>query len=315
MKRRFIKTFLVSIVVFSLLWSGIIYKTVIRADSEIDDGSNVIARLLDGKKDITFLMLGIDAQDVFKSSGARTDTMMLCKADRDTGNISILSIPRDTKTWIPGRANEEKINHAHAYGGAEVSVDSVASMLGVDLEYYVKVDYNIVKEFVDIIDGVEIDVPMDMHYTALSADPPLRIDLRQGYQTLDGDQALQFIRFRKGYIDQDLGRIKAQQQFMKAAIKKTLRPANITNIPKMIKSYYGNIDTNIPLDLIMTFGMNAKKFDTEKIEMATLPGNPETIEGVSYFIADKIESQILVERMFTDYRAVQNTEDYDEESN
>lgn len=117
MKRRFLKTFLISLVLFSVLWSGIIYKTVTKADSEDEEyQDNLIDRLLDGKKDITFLMLGVDAKDVAESSGARSDTIMLCKADRSTGDISILSIPRDTKVQIRGRMNEEKINHAHAYG-------------------------------------------------------------------------------------------------------------------------------------------------------------------------------------------------------
>ena len=113
------------------------------------------------------------------------------------------------------------------------SVKAVKDLLGIDLEYYVKVDlYNIVKEMVDIIGGVDIYVPMDMKYSDPVADPPLYIDLKKGYQTLDGDKALQFLRFRKGYADQDLGRIRAQQEFMKAAIEKALRPANIVNILK-----------------------------------------------------------------------------------
>ncbi len=316
MKRRFLKTFLISLVLFSVLWSGIIYKTVTKADSEDEEyQDNLIDRLLDGKKDITFLMLGVDAKDVAESSGARSDTIMLCKADRSTGDISILSIPRDTKVQIRGRMNEEKINHAHAYGGPEASMEAVGDLLGIDLDYYVKVDYNIVKEYVNILGGVEVDVPMDMEYSDLAADPPLHINLSKGYQTLDGDKALQFLRFRKGYADQDLGRIRAQQEFMKAAIEKTLRPANIVNVPKMIKSYYDNVDTNIPLDLITKFAMNAKRFDTERIEAATLPGDGEYVEGVSYFIPDQEESKKLVEMMFTEHRSVENIEDYNDEIN
>ena len=308
------KTFLISLVLFSVLWTGIIYRTLSKADSvdDEDDKDTLIDRLLDGTKDITFLVLGVDAKDLDNSQGTRSDTMMLCRVDRSTGDISILSIPRDTKMQLPGRVNEEKINHAHAHGGPEYSVMAVGELLGIDLEYYVKVDYNIVREYVDILDGVEVDVPMDMQYKDLAADPPLYIDLRQGYQTLDGDQALQFLRFRKGYIDQDLGRIRAQQQFMKAAIEKTLRPANVINIPKMMKSYYNNVDTNIPLDLITRFAMNAGRFDSERLEMTTLPGQDRYIGNVSYFIADEEESRRLVERMFLDYRAVESTDEYDE---
>ncbi|CCQ92625.1 Cell envelope-related transcriptional attenuator [[Clostridium] ultunense Esp] len=318
MKKTFLKSFFVSFIIFSLVWSGFIYKTVIKATSDGEEEEykeTFIDRLMDGKDDITFLLLGVDSKDVSKSSGARTDTMMLCRVDKSTGDATILSIPRDTKARIRGRKYEEKINHAHAYGGPELSVKAVKDLLGIDLEYYVKVDYKIVREFVDLIGGVELDVPMDMKYSDPVADPPLYIDLNKGYQTLDGDKALQFLRFRKGYADQDLGRIKAQQQFIKAAADKALRPANIVNIPQMIKSYYNNVDTNIPLDVIMKFAMKANTFNTESIQAATLPGDTKYISGVSYFIPYEEETNKLVKSLFTEHRTVENIEDMDDELN
>lgn len=316
MKKTFLKTFFISIIVFSVVWSGFIYKTVIKAEGEEEVYKETFMdRLVDGKDDIIFLVLGVDSKDTSKNSKTRSDTMMLCRADKSTGDISILSIPRDTKTRIRGRQNEEKINHAHAYGGPELSVKAVKDLLGIDLEYYVRVDYNIVKEYVNLIDGVDIYVPMDMKYSDPVADPPLYINLKKGQQVLYGDEALQFLRFRKGYANQDLGRIEAQQQFVKSAIEKTLRPENIVNIPQMIKSYYDYVDTNIPLDIIMKFGMKAKKFSTQGIQMATLPGEGEYINGVSYFIPDKEESDRLVKTMFTEQRTVESFSDDGNEVN
>lgn len=318
MKKTFFKTFFISFIVFSLVWGGFIYKTVIKATSENDIGEykeTFIDRLIEGKDDLTFLLLGVDSKDVNKSSGTRTDTIILCRVDKSTGEISMLSIPRDTRVRIRGRKYEEKINHAHAYGGPELSVKAVKDLLGIDLEYYVKVDYNVVREFVDFIGGVEIDVPMDMKYRDPAADPPLYIDLKKGYQTLDGDKALQFLRFRKGYKDQDLGRIRAQQAFMKAAIEKALRPSNIVNIPQMIKSYYEHVETNIPLDLIMKFAMKAKVFNTESIQASTLPGQSKYINGVSYFIPDEEETNRLVKSLFTDRTTVENIDDKNDEVN
>ena len=319
MKKTFLKTFFISIIIFSVVWSGFIYKTVIKAESEVEEQEvykgNFIDRLLDGKDDITFLVLGVDSKDTNKSSKTRSDTMMLCRADKSTGDISILSIPRDTKARIRGRQNEEKINHAHAYGGPELSVKAVKDLLGIDLEYYVRVDYKIVEEYVDLIDGVDVYVPMDMKYSDPVADPPLYINLKKGQQVLYGDESLQFLRFRKGYANQDLGRIEAQQQFMKSAIEKTLRPENIANIPQMIKSYYDHVDTNIPLDIIMKFGMKAKKFSTEGIQTATLPGEGEYVSGVSYFIPYKEESDRLVKTMFTEHRTVESLRDDSSEVN
>ena len=293
---------------FTALWTGFIYKTVIIAEGEngVDyEEDSFFNRLIKDKDDITFLLMGVDSYDVKKSSGTRTDTMIVCKVNKSTGKISMLSIPRDTKAIIRGRKNEEKINHAHAYGGPDLAVKAVKDLLGIDLEYYVKVDYKIVKEFVDIIGGVEIDVPMDMKYSDPVADPPLYIDLKAGLQVLDGDKALQFLRFRKGYSDQDLGRIRAQQQFIKATIKQTLKVENIGKIPQLIKTYYNNVETNIPLDLILKFAVNVNNYNVEDIQMATLPGEPKYIGGVSYYVPNEEEMKTLIDSMFND-----NNEEY-----
>lgn len=303
MKRKFFRTFFISLIMFAVLWTGFIYKTVIIAEGEDEvdyEEEGFLDRLMGGKDNITFLLLGVDSKDVKKSTGTRTDTMILCKVNKSTGKISMLSIPRDTKAYIRGRNGEEKINHAHAYGGPELSVKAVKDLLGVDLEYYVKVDYSIVKEFVDIIGGVEVDVPMDMKYSDPTADPPLYINLKAGLQVLDGDKALQFLRFRKGYADQDLGRIRAQQQFIMAAIKQALKIENVGKIPQMIKTYYDNVETNIPLDLILKFAVNIKNYDIEGMQMDTLPGQAKYINGVSYYVPNEEEMKTIVDTMFND---------------
>lgn len=303
MKKRFFRTFFVSLILFAALWTGFIYKTVIIAEGEdevVIEDEGFLDRLIKGKDDISFLLMGVDSKDVKNSSGTRTDTMILCRVNKSTGKISMLSIPRDTKAMIRGRRNEEKINHAHAYGGPDLSMSAVKDLLGIDLQYYVKVDYKIVEEFVDIIGGVEVDVPMDMKYSDPVADPPLYIDLKAGLQVLDGDKALQFLRFRKGYSDQDLGRIRSQQQFMKAAIKQALKVENIGKIPQMIKTYYNNVETNIPLDLILKFAVSANSYDIDGIQTATLPGEPKYINGVSFYVPNEEEMKTIVDNMFND---------------
>lgn len=317
MKKKFLRTFFISFVLFAVLWTGFIYKTIIIAEGEdeVEYEKGFIERIIDGKEDISFLLLGVDSNDVTKSKGIRTDTIILCKVNKETGNISMLSIPRDTRARIRGRQYEEKINHAHSYGGPELAVKAVKDLIGIDLEYYVKVDYQIVKEFVDIIGGVEVDVPMNMKYSDPTADPPLYINLSEGLQVLDGDESLQFLRFRKGYADQDLGRIKSQQQFIKAAIKQSLNMENIGKIPKMVKSYYDNVETNIPLDLILKFASKAKNYNIQEIQMATLPGESKYISGISYYIPYEEETNILIEQMFTDQEEAQNKKDTTEALN
>ncbi|MBW4827300.1 MAG: LCP family protein [Clostridiaceae bacterium] len=309
MKKKFRKTFFISFLAFAILYSGAAYYYINIRDKETRSNADLFDKFRnedDGNDELTFLLLGIDSKDVSSDEKERSDTMMLCNVNKSTGSVSVLSIPRDTRVDIRGRRNKEKINHAHMYGGPDLSVKTVRDFLGIDLDYYVRVDYKIVEEFVDLIGGVEVDVPIDMRYSDLAADPPLHINLKEGRQVLDGDKALQFLRFRKGYKDQDLGRIRAQQQFIESAISKTLKPGNIVKIPKMVETYYRYVDTNIPLETIMRFALKAKDINTENLEMATLPGEPEMIDKISYYIVYEEEMNELVKNMFINHETVEN---------
>lgn len=306
MRKKFFKSFFISFLIFVFIYSGTVYYLANADDEDNVDSTFFDSISEDNNEGLTFLLLGIDTKDLSVDSKERSDTMMLCNINRSTGKISILSIPRDTRAFIRGRKSEEKINHAHAYGGPELSVKAVKDLLGIDLDYFVRVDYKIVKEYVDLIGGVEVDVPQNMHYEDPTADPPLYIDLKEGRQVLDGDKSLQFLRFRKGYKDQDIGRIRAQQQFIQATMKQSLKPGNIIRLPQIISTYYKYVDTNIPLDQILIYATKAKDFSSDNMEMATIPGEPKTINGISYFIPYEEETGELVRNMFLEHKTVDN---------
>lgn len=306
MKKKFFKSFFISFLIFVFIYGGTVYYLANADDEDNVDSTFFDSISEDNNEGLTFLLLGIDTKDLSIDSKERSDTMMLCNIDRSTGKVSILSIPRDTRAFIRGRKSEEKINHAHAYGGPELSVKAVKDLLGIDLDYFVRVDYKIVKEYVDLIGGVEVDVPQNMHYEDPTADPPLYIDLKEGRQVLDGDKSLQFLRFRKGYKDQDIGRIRAQQQFIQATMKQSLKPGNIIRLPQIISTYYKYVDTNIPLDQILIYATKAKDFSSDNMEMATIPGEPKTINGISYFIPHEEETGELVKNMFLEHKTVDN---------
>ena len=250
---------------------------------------------------INFLLMGVDSQESNETSNVRTDTLMVFNVNKSSGEISILSIPRDTRTPIEGRKYQEKINHTHVYGGPELVLETVSDLLNLDLENYVVADYKFVEEFIDIIGGVEVDVPMDMKYEDPVAEPPLYIDITEGLQTLDGDKSLQYLRFRKGYADADLGRIRAQQSFMKSLIKQTLKPLNILKAPLMLKAYNENINTNISIGTIAKYSLKLRKYDLANMNTETLPGDAKTIKGVSYFIHSEEKTKTLVKEMFQKY--------------
>ncbi|WP_409228245.1 LCP family protein [Gudongella sp. SC589] len=241
-----------------------------------------------------FLLLGIDSSDYSEVSSVRSDTIMLVDMNTSSGEINIISIPRDTRAPIEGRKSPEKINHSFAYGGPELTLSTVRNLLGIELDHYVLADYQLVKEFVDLVGGVDIHVPMDMKYSDPVADPPLHIDLKEGEQTLDGEKALQYLRFRKGYKDADLGRVRAQQEFMKELFGQSIKLGNISKIPGMIGIYNNNMETNISFFEMVIYGVQSLRLDMDKINGYTLPGSAKMMEGLSYFIHDHNETEQLL---------------------
>lgn len=278
-KSSFLRVFLVSLILFI-------------------GGLFLINAILEKKEDhFRILVLGVDSKDYKLNKSVRSDTIILADFNAKTGTINLISIPRDTKTPIKGRKNEEKINHSFAYGGPQLTLETVSNLLNIEIDNCLVVDYQAVREYINLIGGVDLYVPMDMKYSDPVADPPLYIDLKEGDQNLDGDKALQFLRFRKGYKNADLGRIQAQQTFLKAMIKQSVKPSNIIKIPRLVKIYKENIETNLPLLRAFKEGLFFFKYDLDNIESITLKGQSKTIGGVSYYIIDEGELEGLVNNL------------------
>ncbi|MBU5438782.1 LCP family protein [Tissierella sp. MSJ-40] len=326
MKKKLLLSFIIAFMCFTLIFMAVDRKFFSKNNSAVvsDTGSDEDINLDEKGKisdEILFLLMGIDdkggidkvkerkakSQEGYQSTGNRSDTMMLCKVNFKTGEINIISIPRDTKVRIRGRKNDSKINAAYSLGGAYLAVDTVRDLLNIDLNYYVTVDYKAVIEIVDAIGGVEIDVPRDMEYTDPTDDPPLNINIKKGLQVLDGDKAHGFLRWRKNndrtveYPEGDIDRIKAQQMFMKELIKQTLRPKNILKLPALIETYFNNVETNIPIGVVLQGARLATKIDMDNITTEIIPGEAKYIGPTSYYIYDKVEIESLVKTMFSDY--------------
>lgn len=232
---------------------------------------------------INFLIMGVDTNDLQSSKNSRTDTIMVASLDKENNKVSIISIPRDTRVEISGRKYKDKINHAHVYGGVNLTKEAVEKLLKINIHNFITVDYLIIKKIVDEIGGVEIDVPMDMKYSDPYSDPPLRIDLKKGVQVLNGDEAIQFLRFRKGYTDQDLGRIRAQQEFIKAMLKKMVNPKIIIKIPKLVDISLDYTETDLTKSEIIKYSLYGIKIKPEEIKMGTIPGGSKMINNIWYY--------------------------------
>ncbi|MBU5255989.1 LCP family protein [Tissierella praeacuta] len=315
MKKKFILSFILSLICFTLVFK-LFGDKIFLGKNSIPVTDNVPQKELDLGEDnkiekrveneILFLMMGVDANGTGEYKNIRTDTMMLFKVNFQNGEINLLSIPRDTRVLVKGK--KDKINHAHSYGGPELTMRTVRDFLNLDIDYYVKVDYNAVMKIVDAIGGVEIDVPFDMKYKDNTPGyPPLNINIKKGLRVLDGKNAHDFLRWRKNnsrtvqYPEGDVGRIKAQQMFMRELIKQTLKPKNIIKIPFLVETYINNVETNIPTKEILKGAKLASKIDIDSIKTDIIPGGGKTIRGTSYFIYDEAETEELVRNIFRDY--------------
>lgn len=209
----------------------------------------------------TFLVVGTDYEDY------HTDTIMVISLDTAADGADIVSIPRDTQVDVS--RNPQKINAAYGVGGIKQLNKEIKSIIGFVPNYHIAVSLEAFKELVDAVGGVEFDVPKNMD--KVDTAQGLHIHLKKGIQILDGDKALQLVRYR-GYPDADMGRIKVQQRFLMALARKLLRVSNITKIDDFIDIFNEHVETNLSLRDMQWFARKVMQFDPEKdITVQTLP--------------------------------------------
>lgn len=242
-------------------------------------------------KAFSVLILGVDGD----GKQTRTDILVLARYEPRQNMLSLVSIPRDTRAEIPGRERPEKIGHAHAYGGPELTVKTVEKLLGVDIPYYVRLDFRAFAELVDELGGVELDVEKAMHYDDNSQD--LHIHLRPGKQVLDGDKALQYVRFRHDNQG-DIGRIKRVQKFLLALIE-SQKKAGMSNLRNLVSTGMKYVDTNLSAPQALALAKQARNLDQMTVVTASLPGKSVGIkeggQNVYYWEIDKEATSKVVE--------------------
>lgn len=240
------------------------------------------------KKNI--VVLGVDerADDV-----GRSDTLFVVMFDSKTKSASLLSIPRDTRVRIPGHG-WDKINHAYAYGGRELTQKTVEELLGLKINNYVMVDFKGFTGLVDAIGGIDIDVEKDMYYH--DTWDGFTIDLKKGRQHLDGKTAIQYVRYRDE--EGDIGRIRRQQHFLMAVYDKITSADMLLHIPGLAKQLTSMVKTDLPLSDMMDLGKALHSMVKEKgLSMAMVPGTPKYIDGISYWLPDITDLRELMVKM------------------
>jgi len=198
-----------------------------------------------------------------------TDTLMLASVDTENGTVDIVSIPRDTRVDVSWQG--PKINSVFAMTGGNIYrlMEEVEKLVGFMPDFYVVLHLQAFVELVDVLGGVRLNVPFPMQYSAPYDSPPLHINLEPGLQTLTGEQAMHFVRYRTN--DGDLGRVQRQQTFLRAVAAESLQIRNVPRIPALIEIFSEHVDTNLPVSGMTYLARQMMGAGDERLNFHTMP--------------------------------------------
>ena len=223
------------------------------------------------------LLLGVDERE---NDIGRSDTMIVMTVNPTKQSINMLSLPRDTRTEIVGHGTSDKMNHAYAYGGIPMAINTVEEFLDIPIDYYVKMNMEGFQEIVDAVGGITVENDMDLAYKGYT--------FPKGTLTLDGEEALIYSRIRKEDPRGDFGRQMRQRQVIQAVMNKGASLSSLANYQGIFAALGNNVETNLSFDEMMSIQRHYKSA-LSSIEQMTLEGQGQTINGVWYLIIPEEE--------------------------
>jgi polyisoprenyl-teichoic acid--peptidoglycan teichoic acid transferase len=293
-RKRRIRRFLLLILLLLVFVLGVggymVFQTFQAASDSYDDLGRDKSDLRDeavsiSDDPVSVLLMGVEDYATSGDNG-RTDTLMVATFSPNDEKLKLLSIPRDTMVDIVGHGTRDKITHAHAFGGKEMTIDTVENFLDVPIDYYATVNFDAFKNVVDILGGISVDVPFDFEQ---NSDDKVaeKLQFYEGEMELDGRYALAYARMRKADPQGDIGRNERQQEVIKAIIKKAVSIGTITKVDDLAKEIGNNVETNMKVSEGLAFYKNYSDFSVNKIDKIKLETYEERINGISYQIADQ----------------------------
>lgn len=225
------------------------------------------------KKPFAVLLLGLDTGDFGRSDVGRSDTIMVATVNPQKKETLIVSIPRDTYTEIIGRRTLDKINHAYAFGGVGMAMDTAEALLQIPIDYYVSINMEGMEDLVDALGGIEINNQLAFNYGGY--DYPL------GELHLDGIQALQYSRMRYEDPKGDYGRQDRQRMVLQAIVKKALNIETLTKYQAILDTLSQNMKTNLSWDELKEIESNYRSAFGNVVQ-DYMQGDGVMIDGISY---------------------------------
>ena len=281
-KRKFILSLVITLAVLAIIF--VVFQ-LFSSNTGFQDALDS-----SGSGKINVLVVGVD------KDGTRSDVNMLFSLDPKEKTVNLMSIPRDTRVEFK-KGSHGKINACIGkQNGEELLIETVKDLTGMPIHNFCKVNFEGLRNIIDILGGVEFDVPMDMDYDDPAQD--LHIHLKKGKQTLNGADAEGLLRFRKGYATGDLGRIDMQQAFLKELINQKLSPKYIFKAVPVVKEISKNVETDMSVMYMLKYAWKFRDSDKVEFNSYTLPGAPKMIGGVSYYLCDEAATENLVRTQF-----------------
>lgn len=228
------------------------------------------------RESLHILLLGVDRHE---GTSGRSDTMVVLTLDPTHDRMQMVSIPRDTRTTIEDLGTEDKINHAYAFGGTDMAVDTVETFLDISLDYYVRLNMEGMSQFIDSVGGITVENEFSFDHEDMT--------FEKGPLELNGREALGYVRMRKEDPQGDKGRNERQRQVIQAVIEKG---TNITSVGKygdILQVLGNNVSTNMSFSDMRNIAVNYRS-SRENIETYQIAGEGQMIDDIYYLmVSDK----------------------------
>lgn len=235
------------------------------------------------KDNVSILFVGIDDSKAREqgSDHSRSDALMLATLNNKDKSVKLLSIPRDSYVYIPYVGHEDKITHAHAYGGTQATIDTVENLLNVPVDYYFRVNFDAFIDIVDALGGIEVDVPYELH--ELDENDKRTVNLKPGKQVVNGREALALARTR--HQDNDIKRGERQQMILEAILKKASSVSSLTKYDDILEAVGNNMKTNMTFNEMKSLAAYIKN-GMPQVDSLSLKGSDDMSTGIYYYKLD-----------------------------
>ncbi|MDL4842656.1 LCP family glycopolymer transferase [Aquibacillus rhizosphaerae] len=291
--KLWLKITLITVLVIALGGAGFVYSIYNDAKQTVDGkihqqvttiDTTLTKKKIKDEKPLNILLLGVDQRG---DDAGRSDALMVLSLDPQNDSMQLVSIPRDTRTEIVGRGNQDKINHAYAFGGVDMTIDTVENLLEIDLDYYVSMNMEGLSDMVNAVGGITVDNQLDWVDTGYYEEG---FHYASGTLELNGPQTMGYVRMRYQDPNGDFGRTARQRQVIKAIVDEGASIGSVNKIGDMIDVLGDNVVTNMDFsdmqNLLLNYGNTRNNMVSYMMQ-----GQGTKIDGIYYLVVSDDEIQ------------------------